>query len=342
MQKKLMLASAIAGVLAAPTAFADAALYGHLDIGVQRVDPGSGYQGSKIFLNDQQGSGGSYLGVKATDDIGGGLKGLVVAEIGFFTDTGTFDNTSNQLFQRQVYAGLQGDWGTLTAGRQYRELFLIGNAAAYNYTAAALGVLFLNANTGVRQDNHIKYMSPSFGGVTLGLGYSPGEGTTSTAKDDKFTEFSAKWSAGPLSVGAAMGTATASSVDTKTTIVGGQYSFGPTTLYALYSKSENDVSTATSNRTAISLGGKYTIGNGDVVLQIGQSTDDRSGVSDADSKLLGVAYYHRLSKMTTVYTAYGTMSNDTNATLSLPRQAVATTAAGEDPNTLSFGIRRFF
>lgn len=343
MQKKLALAAAVAGVLAAPAAFAEATVYGHLDVGVQRVDPGAGYAGSKLFVNDQQGSGGSFLGVRATDDIGGGMKGLGVIEIGFFTDTGIFDNTVSatdtlQLAQRQVFLGLQGGFGTLTAGRQYREAFLVGNAAAYNYTAAAVGVFFLNSFTGVRQDNIIKYASPSLGGLTLVASFAPGEGTTAATKDNKYTEFGAKWSAGPLSLGAVMGKSTATSVDTDILIAGGQYSFGPTTVYAIFAAGENDPKTV--DESAISLGVKQTVGNGDVVLQAGQRKNDAA--TDGDSTLIGVGYYHRLSKMTTAYVAYGMLDNDSGAQLSAPRQAVATTAAGEDPSTLSFGIRRFF
>lgn len=355
MQKKLILAASVAGVLAAPGAFAAATVYGHMDIGLQRVDPGGGYSGADWHLADQQGSGGSLLGFRANDDIGGGLKGLAVIEVGFFTDTGIFDNTVSsadtiKLAQRQVFAGLQGGFGTLTAGRQYREIFLVGNGGAYNYTAAGIGVFFLNSNTSVRQDNLIKYVSPNLGGANIVVSYAPGEGTDadgSTQDNDKYTEFGLRWAAGPLRLGVAVATSTADAaatpaVDTDHTVVGGQYAFGPTTVYALYSSSENDSAAAPSNRTAISFGVKQTIGMGDVVVQVGQSEDDRTGASDADSMLIGVAYYHRLSKQTTVYTAYGTVDNDSNARLNAPRQIVGTTAAGEDPNTLSFGIRRFF
>lgn len=64
MQKKLVLAAAVAGALAAPAAFAEATVYGHLDIGIQSLDAGDGYNGADLFLNDQQGSGGSLLGFR--------------------------------------------------------------------------------------------------------------------------------------------------------------------------------------------------------------------------------------------------------------------------------------
>jgi len=368
-------ATLVTGSLATQPAFAAAEVYGHLDIGVQRVDPGNDYEGAKIFVNDTQGSSGGILGFRATEDIGGGLKGLAVIELGMSTDTGELDNpavgtgtcpttgapiaigdctsttvtTSStfKLFQRQIFVGLTGDFGTLTGGRQYREAFLVGNAAAYNYTAAAIGVFFLNTYTGIRQDNFIKYASPSFGGVSVLAGYAPGEGTTADGTNKhngKYMEAGVKWSAGPLQLAAVQGKSTADAaadlVNTDVLTVGGQYSFGPATVYGAYTTGENDKTPKTLDESTVSLGGKYTIGNGDVVVQVGTRKNDAA--SNTDSTLMGLAYYHRLSKTTIVYAAYGNLSNDSGVALNAPRQAVNTTATGEDPSTFSFGIRRFF
>jgi predicted porin len=349
MNKKLLTAAVVAALSASPAAFADATVYGKIDIGVQSVSPGSGYSGSKLFVNDTQGSGGSLIGFKAVGDLGGGMKAIATAEAGAFTDTGSLDNTGNKLFQRQMWGGLTGGFGTVTAGRQYSELFLVGNSSAYAYTNANIGVFFLNTNTGVRQDNFIKYTTPSLSGLHLEAGFAPGEGTNAAGTDKKngqFSEFSAKYASGPLSVGAAFGTSTteAASVENKekTTIVGGSYDFAPFKAYALYSKSKNDVDTSAGNRTAISLNGVYTMGPGDIILVLGTTKSDATGASNDKSKLLALAYYYSLSKATTTYVSYGSLTNDPGAQQSLARQAVATTAPGEDPHAISFGVVTVF
>lgn len=357
-QKQLALAAAGASMLAAPAAFANATVYGHVDIGVQRVKPGGTYDGAKLFVTDQQGGSGSFLGFRATDDIGAGLQGLVVAELGFLADTGALDNTTDQLFQRQVYAGVTGAFGTLTGGRQHREVFLVGNSASYNYTAAGVGVGFLNQYTGVRQDNFIKYASPSLRGLTLVVGYAPGEGSSGTTKENgKFAEFGAKWTVGSLQLGVVTGTITfdapgTAPIDTDILVVGGQYTMGRTTFYALHTTGEDDAVPKSLDALSISLGVRHGVGNGDVVLQVGQAKNDLT--ANADATLVGVGYYHRLSKMTTVYVSYADVDNDAAGVQIAPRQAagVATVstpagnigvgAAGTDPSTLSFGIRRFF
>jgi predicted porin len=346
MQKKLALVAAVAGVLAAPVASADVSIYGLLDVGVQRVDPGSGYTGSEIHVGDFMGAGGSRLGFSANEDLGGGLRALATMEMGWNTDTGVLDNTADQVFQRQVFAGLAGGFGQVTVGRQYRETFLAGAAGSYNYTGSGVGVFFLNTNTGVRQNNLIKYTSPKIGGgLNVVFSYAPGEGTTAaTEDDDKFQELALKWSGGPLSVAAAFGTATpTTNNDVDIMVLGGQFAVSPAlSVYALYSSTEHDSSANAANRTAMSLGAKFRVGDGDIVGTFGQSEDDRAGAASADSTLIGIGYYHWLSKTTNLFVTYGDVSNDSGAQLGAPRQVVGTLAAGDDPSVLAVGwVHRF-
>ena len=362
MQKKLVLVAAVAGALAAPAAMADVRVSGLVDVGIQSVDPGSGYDGSKIHMTDNMGAGGSRLNFTASEDLGGGLKAIGVAELGWNIDSGQGDSgntcpaggpinacTSTSLspgktFQRQTWAGLAGGFGTVALGRQYREIFLAGARSSYNYTASGIGVFWLNTGTGVRQDNMIKYTSPTIGGgVKVAAAYAPGEGTAAANKDnDKFQEFSASWSSGPLSLNAAVGTSTAmtagTGVDTKTTIVGGHYMFGAATVYALYSQSKVD---GGAEAKATSVTGKYRVGNGDIVLAIGNKKV--SPGSEVDSSLLGLGYFHWLSKTTNLFFTYGAISNDANVYLTAPRQASGATAGvGEDPTVIAVGwVQRF-
>jgi len=347
MQKKLLLAVAVAGVVAAPAAMADVHVSGLVDVGVQSVDPGTGYNGSKIHMTDNMGAGGSRLNFTASEDLGGGMKAIGVAELGWNIDSGNQDSTT-KTFQRQTFAALAGGFGTIALGRQYREIFLAGARSSYNYTASGIGVFWLNTGTGVRQDNMIKYTSPKIGGgLTVAAAYAPGEGQDNVAtggKDnDKFQEFGASFSSGPLAINAAFGTSTAqgpspaASVDTKTTIVGGHYMFGAATVYALYSQSKVD---GGNEAKATSVTGKYRVGNGDIVLAIGNKKN--SPGSEVDSSLLGLGYFHWLSKTTNLFFTYGAISNDANTALNAPRQAVGTTANGEDPTVIAVGwVQRF-
>lgn len=356
MQKKI-LAAAVGAMLIAPAANAEVALYGIADVGLSLVDPGANYQGNDLFFGPNgMGTGGSRLGFRVSEDLGGGLQALAVMEVGFQIDSGEFDSglvdldadavpDSQKVFQRQVFAGLGGGFGRVTVGRQYAEVFLVNTVGTYNSTGAGVGMWWLNRNTGVRYDNLIKYTSPAIGpGLTFAASYAPGEGTSAaTENNGEFTEVAVKWGAGPLALAAAIGTSTANStgteVDTDITIVGANYELGPAlTLYALYSSTENESAASAVNRTATSAGVKYTVGSNDFGFFYGVSADDRAGATDADSSLIGVRWDRWLSKKTNLFVAYNTLDNDTNAQQIVPRQAVGTTAAGEDPNQLSAGM----
>lgn len=342
MQKKLVLVAAVAGALAAPAVMADVRTSGLVDIGLQSVDPGTGYDGSKQHVTDNMGAGGSRLNFTATEDLGGGMKAIGVAELGWNIDSGNQDSTT-KTFQRQTWAGLAGGFGTVAVGRQYREIFLAGARSSYNYTASGIGVFWLNTGTGVRQDNMIKYTSPKIGdGLTVAAAYAPGEGTSAADNDnDKFTEFGASWRSGPLSLNAAAGTSTAEAagtpVDTKTTILGGSYTFGAATVYALHSQSKTD---GGAEVKATSVTGKYRVGMGDIVAAFGKRAVTPG--SEVDSTLTGLGYFHWLSKTTNLFFTYGSVANDANTALAAPRQAVATTANGEDPTVIAVGwVQRF-
>ena len=64
----------------------------------------------------------SRVGIAGTKDVGGGYKGIAVAEIGFNTDDGTLGQ-GGRIFGRQLYAGIDTPYGAVTYGRQWSMLF---------------------------------------------------------------------------------------------------------------------------------------------------------------------------------------------------------------------------
>ncbi len=335
-------ATLVTGSLATQPAFAAAEVYGLVDVAVQSVNPGAGYDGSKLFEHDAGGSGGSLLGFRGSDDLGGGMKGLAVAELGMNPDTGALDNALNKVFQRQIYAGVSGGFGTITGGRQYTEEFLTQNLGAYISTAGNIGVYFLSpAVAGVRADNTVKYVSPNLAGVNVALNYGLGEGTTAATKDNKLTELSAKYIAGPVKAGVSYSKTTVGTLDSKELAVAGQFAFGPATIYAQY-RPQKDNAALAKDVKVYTVGGKFTVGAGDIVVELGQVKKGADATAANKSTLAAVGYFHNLSKTTTAYVSYGMLSNDANASRSLARQAVATTAADQDPKALIVGVKVAF
>ena len=120
----------------------------------------------------QTGTVASRVGVRGSENLGGGLRAEFVIENGFAPDMGTAAQ-GGRLFGRQAWLGLSGTWGTVSLGRQYTMLFwslLDADLLGPNmYSSGSLDSYIPNA----RADNAIAYRG-KFGGLTLGATWSFG------------------------------------------------------------------------------------------------------------------------------------------------------------------------
>lgn len=156
---------------------ADAPLtvYGLIDVGVARqtgTSPGGGrtlslQQGNEGFLS------GSRLGVKGSEDLGGGLRVGYVLENGFLANSGAMDQ-QGQIFGRQAYVSVSGAAGQLSLGRQYTS----ANLMLYHVDPLGLGATATNSwpvfMTGQRF-NHLLNYSNTSGPWQLLAQYAPGQ-----------------------------------------------------------------------------------------------------------------------------------------------------------------------
>jgi len=146
-------------------------LYGVVDVGVEYANHQAG--GGHDVVRETAGNiSGSRWGLRGTEDLGGGLKGVFVLESGFDPDTGK-SGQGNRLFGRMAYVGLQGGWGSILLGRQQNLLFdFIANfdpmALAPRYSIFTQDLGFVG-----RADNTVKYVG-AFGGLTAAAMYSFG------------------------------------------------------------------------------------------------------------------------------------------------------------------------
>lgn len=152
-------------------------IYGVIDTAVEHLSNASASGGNLTRMPSL--AGGMYpsrIGLRGTEDLGGGLAAIFTLENGFQPDTGAL-NQGGRLFGRQAWVGLAGTWGAVTAGRTYSMLFLssadtdiIGPAM---YGLGALDQYLPNA----RHDNSLSYKG-TFDGITLGSTYSFGRDTS--------------------------------------------------------------------------------------------------------------------------------------------------------------------
>ena len=122
---------------------------------------------------------GSRLGFKGSEDLGGGTKALFVLEAGYNVDDGSAGQAGS-IFNRASWVGLSNDrLGTLSAGRQYAPYFdflaPLGPVPPVTGAAGDHPGDIDGFDITIRNNNSVKYTSPDWHGVTVGVMAAAGE-----------------------------------------------------------------------------------------------------------------------------------------------------------------------
>jgi len=193
MNKKLM-AAAVAGVLVAPAAYAQSSnvqLYGRANLGVDYYQAKGATTNAAGVQNNLDGrfrvfDNSSRVGLRGTEELGGGLKAIFQIETGVAIDTGnntgqagTVNGSAGFWASRDSYVGLQGGWGRVTFGRQ-SIFWANGVNAQFAANYINTEIPWTNGtNSGrlgfptARTPNTVQYTTPTFGGFNLTASWSP-------------------------------------------------------------------------------------------------------------------------------------------------------------------------
>ena len=180
MKKSLLALAVLSAVAGVASAQSSVTLYGLVDIGVGRLDPKqSGVASTTGVVSGIQ--SGSRVGLRGSEDLGGGLKAIFNLEHGFSADEGT--QGQGRMWGRWAYAGIEGSFGQVRLGRQWAagfELFGAVDPWGTGFNDAGSQSVFSSANA-LRVNNAIVYRSPIVGGFGAVVGYSLHPGVTGQA-----------------------------------------------------------------------------------------------------------------------------------------------------------------
>ncbi|WP_347554155.1 porin [Robbsia sp. KACC 23696] len=207
--------AAAASVSTSSFAQSSVTLYGLIDVGLSytsNTQTGSSngklHGASQYSFQDAATSGvtGSRWGIRGSEDLGGGNAAIFTLENGFGGGTGAIALGGAE-FARQAFVGLKSNtYGTITLGRQYDavDMFvqpLDAIATWGGYMIAHAGDVDNLANTR-RSNNSIRYLSPSYNGLTFGGVYSVG-GVSGSATQKQIYSLGVGYTHGPFAVAAA-------------------------------------------------------------------------------------------------------------------------------------------
>lgn len=336
-------------------------VYGTGDIAIMNVDSGNG---RKTTVNGGGGWTASRIGLKAERNLrGGGLKAVVVAEAGVQFDTGVAGGAAptngigltpsssgspgngSQLFARQMYAGIEGDFGALTAGRQYTGSYFL---LAFLSTARGQGLLgnpvvYMSQVGGMptRLNNSVKYLSPNVKGFELNITATAGSennvrnstavgATTTNSSAGRGYDAALTYGAGKFKFGVSTWNLNNSSWATlgetglakkKGALAGASYDFGTLKLYGNYTSGSikggnyEKVTGTLSNADAWSIGILVPYGKHSFMARY-STLNDKSRLNQ-DAKIYGLGYGYTLDESTQLYWTWGKVRNSHTAGYSL-------------------------
>lgn len=353
MQKKLI-ALAVAAALTSPAlALADVTFYGKAFLNVESVNNDmivapSTSKNSAMRIN----SNASRLGVKGSEDLGDGLKGIFQYEVQMDANGNAGNGLGNGT--RNSGVGLEGGFGKVVMGiwdtpfkvvhnkvelfdntTSFSSLNLIGRS---NGGANANGTV--NFNT--RQKNMIQYWSPNFSGFQAAVMYSPDSAPTTTT-NKQIMSLSGSYEQDAIY--AALGyetradATTAGQTDSATRLTA-KYNFGPAWVGATVESIGIKTAAATSyNQSNMEIVGQYNLENNFVALSYAKA--GKAAVANTGATQVSLKLGHNFSKKVEGFLAYTNLKNDavaaagTGGAYGLNSSAIFGTAAQQIASTQS-------
>jgi len=344
MNKKLI-ALAVASACVAPAAMAQTAnpvtLYGRVHVTLESVEAKGNTNAfsRRTRVEDQA----SLLGVRGTEDLGGGLK------VWFQLETAFRPDSNNSTFAaRNSGVGFMGGWGTIGMGRWDTPFKVVtGDVDPFGDVTIA-GITQANNDQGNfdrREQNVIQYWTPTWGGFAARFSYTANEGKTATV--NPYSQgFSVTYRGGPVYLFGAyeehkdqVGTTATAGKDEKGTALGGTFQFGP---FRIGGTAQEYKKTDRTKKKSYLANAVWTVGNSDFIYQYQQSKD--GGLSTAgtqpDCDSNSIAWKYNFTKRTFMHVIYSKVDNNDAANCGTQIQSAAIT--GTDPQGVSFGLRTVF
>ena len=286
--KKSLLALAV--LAAAGAANAQVTVYGALDASYSNIETGGV---NLTAQGNQDNFASSILGLKGSEDLGGGLKASFNLEGDINTSTGAGDASNGLTFDRQSWVALSNSTGEIKIGRTSDfQKDIQGRADAgmglFDNSTAILGNRYAN----------VTKVTTRVMGWTVGASYTNDTAPTNNAgniQGQHMTTFGLQGNVAGVNVGIA--TAEQYGDQNSMTVALG-YDFGFAAADFVY----NSLEVGTVNSSDVRLGVVVPVGQGFDVRGVYQQYNHDTAASEF--KIVGLAAHKALSKRTGIYAGY--------------------------------------
>lgn len=332
-------ASAVVAGLAATSspalAQSSVTLFGVIDANVRYVKNGDDHR----YLLGTDGNSSSRLGVRGTEDLGGGLKAGFWLESQVNVDSGTA-NAQRFWHRRSTVSLSSASLGEIRLGRDqtptwraFAEGDVFGTVgvgdAASTYTPLA------GIDTKIRSDNLVAYFLPSgLGGVYGSIAAAPGEGVDGK----RYVGGQLGWKRGGWNISGAYAQTRVVDDDVKLAVVSGGYDFGIVNVVA----SVQEAKYLDDKDRHYTLGAIVPVPSGQIKASFSRADGRTGAIEDRDANQFALGYVHDLSKRTALYATYAQIHNQGTGAYTVYGLSGLTMAAGETSRGVDIGIRHAF
>jgi predicted porin len=312
------------------------------------------------------------MNVTSVDDIGNGNK--IVANIQF--DLGAMSNTGS-FGNRNSYLGIEGGWGSFRMGTNENvyerwayesdpldgAMGIGGNIQMLGQTGLQGGGWFDvgngqtpdNASFWRRSHHTIWYNSPVIAkSITFEIDRTLSafdNGTTSPVVTSVGAQFKPEGGKFFVNVGYETHEEALSNVfglhDATGTSVGGGIALGPFLITARVEQLEWDLAAGAGKveRDHMWAGVKWTLASGYFGAEVGMAGElDALGVTvpDSEAMMIGLGYFHNMSKQSQLYVVGTQISNDNNSNYGIGAGTGSTGGFGSDHMAITVGMKHTF
>ena len=340
---RVMLAVLAACSTSAVLAQSSVSLYGRLNTSIEHQKLGDNKANGLV-------SNTSFLGIRGTEDLGGGLSANFILESQFNSDDGSGSSDSGGInFQRQSEINLAGNFGLLR----------LGTFDPYSYSVVADFISMHNHDTGPTADklysgvlwggNKIAYRTPTIAGFDAEVQYQFGEKAQDQVDNISY-EYKGGWDLGvnyangPLGLGLGYsqnkGDAIGGNVKDRQFGLRASYEIGDLTVGAYFQNQKFDLLSDSTKRNVYRIAAKYVIGASELHANIGHAEKRKvngTKVGKAPTQWT-LAYNYNLSKRTKVYALYSNISHATETDIGSGSFNFDTTGLSDNAKFRTFGV----
>jgi len=346
--KRKLLAATVAAAFAAP-AFAqlppEIQIYGRVNVSGERIETdNSSNPAVPNQSNYELVDNSSRIGIRGNKELTPGLKAIFQIESNVGLDDG-----GSTFSSRDSYAGLQGGFGTIRAGRTIGPVYY----ATYDYismhnhdTGTSSDALLAGTVVGFQgfMNNTLWYTSPKIGPVTIDVAFSLLNETRTAGQDQpRHIGLVASYDTGPLHAALSYANTTESPVlgagsDATAWTLGGAYDFKFMVLGALWEMAETEAGGASVDSDYWRIAAMFPFGQHELHLNYGLV--DADGDRGAQQWTLG--YNYNITKTTKVYAFYTMVDNDGAGNFTMNSTSTALAATGAQYSSIAIGFRHNF